>query len=60
MAVGSPSARVKGGVRLGGNSNCTKEEDFIRFYRDAVTAGHDGPGPRRCVTSISLAITSSG
>ena len=31
-----------------GNSNCTKtmspkDEDFIRFYRDAVIAGHDGP-----------------
>jgi hypothetical protein len=32
-----------------GDSNCTKktmspsEEDFIRFYRDAVIAGHDGP-----------------
>ena len=34
---------------LGGNSNCTKmtmgakDENFIRFYRDAVIAGHDGP-----------------
>jgi hypothetical protein len=36
-------------LRLGGNSNCAsttmtpKDEDFIRFYRDAVIAGHDDP-----------------
>src|SRR5262249_7634761 len=37
-----------------------KDEDFIRFYRDAVIAGHNEPAAETSVTSTSLAITLFG
>jgi hypothetical protein len=37
-----------------------KDEDFIRFYRDAVIAGHNEPAAETMRHFNSLAITSFG